>query len=120
MSSNERQHDELQEAVVFQNLQWEWSFYGLTLLHFAMAGSLSVLVLLGGVIFGYSLLYGVAFFAAISAGLAIVQWRKPADYIPSLLSYLAMPRHLTCLEDDVTTWPFAVAPEELTRPGRQA
>lgn len=110
-----REDEDLDRAVVYHNLAWSWSFYGLRLYHFAASGGLSMVVLLFAVLFGFNMLYGIAFFLAANVGLAILQWRKPQDYLPDLINYVVLPRHLTCLEDDDITYPFPVSREEALR-----
>jgi hypothetical protein len=107
--------EDLETAPVFKNLNYNWSFYGLQLFHFAIAGVLGTVTLFASVLIGFNLLYAVAIFLAASAGLAALQWRKPAHYLPDLFLTLVLPRHLTCLVDDDITWPFPVAPEDLRR-----
>lgn len=105
--------DELEQAPVYQGLRWQWSFYGLTLLHFAGAGFIGSLVLFFCILSGLSVLWGIAAFLGGCAGLAVMQWRQDPNYMGDLLMSLLEPRHLTPAEPDEITHPFPVAPEDL-------
>lgn len=107
--------EELERALVLKNLNYKWSFYGLQLFHFAIAGAFGTVILFLSVLVGFNMLFAIAFFVAACSGLAILQWRRPETYIPDLLLLLILPRHLSCLHDDDATWPFPVAREDLWR-----
>ena len=103
----------LERAVVFQRLDWRWTWKGLGLLHLVIAGVPGMLVLFLGFVFGYNLLVGPAVSLATLAALALLQWRQDHNYIPDLLRLLITPTRLTHLDEDDVTPPFPVAREDL-------
>ncbi|MFH1810562.1 MAG: hypothetical protein ABIJ09_17605 [Pseudomonadota bacterium] len=103
----------LDGELIFQGLTYRWSFHGLQLGHFSLAGGLTMVVFFLGIFLDFNILYGFAFFAAACMALVVIQWRKPPDYLGELYDLATLPRHLTALDDDPWTVPFPVAPEDL-------
>ena len=102
-------------APVYKNLNYKWSWRGLQMFHFGIAGGLAFVVQFVCVLVGANLMYAVAFFGAAVAALALLQWRKSDTYIPDLINLALLPRHLTCLDDDPLTHPFPVSRCELSK-----
>lgn len=100
-------------APVYRHLRWTWSFHGLTLVHLTAAGFLATVAMLVFVVLGINTMWAIAVFLAALTAVAIVQWRRPSNYLPRLVSSLIQPHHLTPARDDRVTRPFPVACEEL-------
>lgn len=105
--------ENLDVEIVYQSLNYRWSFHGLEVSHFLLAGGVTMLVFFMSIPLGYSTLYGVVFFVAACSALAVVQWRKPHDYLSELFDLVTQPRQLNCLDDDAYSAVFPVAHEEL-------
>ena len=63
-------------------------------------------VLVAGVVAGYSSLWGVVVALTIAAALVAFKWRKPDDHLERMLSSALTPRRFSHKERDVLLRPF--------------
>ncbi len=106
---------ELERSLVYTNLNYTWTFYGLQVFHFAIAGGFGSFGLFLAVLLNVGTGYAIAAFVAVCAALIILQWRKPANYLPDLFLAMVAPTDLTPATDDEITWDFPIPREALRR-----
>lgn len=103
----------LHSTPVYRNLDYRWSWYGLTLGDVPFAALPGLVLLAGSIIFEYSVFWAVFGFLAAAVGIALLKWRKPEGYIEVIIHLALTPRRLSHKERDRIVRPFPVAP----RPG---
>jgi hypothetical protein len=109
------EQDPLERNLVYTNLGYTWTFYGLHVMQFAIAGFLGAISFTVCVVFGLNIGYAIAAFLAACAALVILQWRKPTNYLPDLLMAMVAPTDLTPAADDDVTWEFPIPREALRK-----
>lgn len=96
----------LDSTPVYRNLVFRSSFFGLT------PFDLPLMLVPGGVTFlvsmlvGFSTMWGFIVAATVGASLVTLKWRKPDDYLETLVHVAFAPRRLSHKERDVVVLPF--------------
>lgn len=93
-------------SPVYRNLAHKSAIFGLTPLDLPIIFVPGNLVLLAGVFVGFSSLWGVVLSVAIAAALIAFKWRKPDDYLETMLLVAFTPRRLSHKERDLLVRPF--------------
>lgn len=102
-------------SPVYRNLAHKSSVLGLTPLDLPIIFVPGNLLLLAGVFVGFSSLWGVVLSVAIAAALIAFKWRKPDDYLETMLLVAFTPRRLAHKERDLLVRPFPIDHEGNTR-----
>lgn len=93
-------------SPVYRNLSHKSSVFGLTPLDLPLIFVPGNVVLLAGVFAGFSSLWGVLLSVAIAAALVAFKWRKPDDYLETLILVAFTPRRFSHKERDLLLRPF--------------
>lgn len=93
-------------SPVYRNLTHRSSVLGLTPLDLPIIFVPGNLILLAGVFVGFPSLWGVVASLAIAAALIAFKWRKPDDYLETMLFVAFTPRRLSHKERDLLVRPF--------------
>src|SRR3954464_11816268 len=96
----------LDMSPVFRNLAHKSSVLGLTPIDLPFVFVPGNVVLLAGVFIGFSSLWGVLVSLAIAAALVAFKWRKPDDYLETMLVVAFTPRRFGHKARDVLLRPF--------------
>ena len=97
---------DLDTSPVFRNLTHKSGLFGLTPLDLPFVFIPGNIVLLVGVLAGFSSLWGILVSVALAAALIAFKWRKPDDYLETMLVVAFTPRRLSHKERDVLLRPF--------------
>jgi hypothetical protein len=98
-------------SPVYRNLSHKSALFGLTPLDLPIIFVPGNLVLLAGVFIGFPSLWGVVLSVAIAAALVAFKWRKPDDYLETMLLVAFTPRRLAHKERDLLVRPFPLDPQ---------
>jgi len=105
----------LELSPVYRNLSHNSSVLGLTPIDLPLIFVPGNLILLTGVFVGFSSLWGVLASLAIAAALVAFKWRKPDDYLETMLVVAFTPRRLSHKQRDVLLRPFPIDHRGLRR-----
>ena len=96
----------LDMTPVYRNLSFRSAFFGLTPLDMPFMLVPASGVFLASMLFSFSSLWAVIGACAIGVGLIALKWRKPDDYLETLIHTALAPRRLSHKERDVVVVPF--------------
>lgn len=107
----------LDVTPVYRNLAFKSGFLGLTPLDmpFMLVPASGVFLL--SMLFSFSSLWAFILALAIGAGLSALKWRKPEDYLETLIHTALAPRRLSHKERDVVVLPFPLDERARRRDG---
>jgi len=105
------EHDELlRRTRLYRNLDWRWSWYGLSFEDLPLIAAPGFLVVTGAAIFGYALSWSLVATVVAVVFVAALKWRKPPGFFERLLFAALMPRRLSSKERDELLPPFPLPP----------
>jgi hypothetical protein len=96
----------LDSTPVYRNLTFQTAFFGLTPLDMPLMLVPGGIVFLGCMLAGLSTMWGLITAAAVGAALVALKWRKPDDYLLTLIHTALAPRRLSHKERDAVVLPF--------------
>ena len=96
----------LRRVPVPEKLDWRWSWYGLTFGDIPFVAVPGLVLLGGAVVFDISTAWAFIGLAATAAGMLVLKWRKPTDYLERLIHVALAPRRLSHKERDTGLRPF--------------
>lgn len=96
----------LELSPVYRNLSHKSAVFGLTPIDLPFIFVPGNLILLAGVFIGFSSLWGVLASVAIASALIAFKWRKPDDYLETMLIVAFTPRRFSHKARDVLLRPF--------------
>lgn len=96
----------LDTTPVYRNLTFRSAFFGLTPLDMPVMLVPGGAVFLASMLFGVSTIWGFITAMAVGAGLIALKWRKPDDYLETLIHTALAPRRLSHKERDAVVLPF--------------
>lgn len=101
----------LEGTPVFRNLDYKWSWYGLTFSDIPFVAMPGMVTLGSAVLFEFSAMWTFVVVAAAGAGLVALKWRKPDGYLETLIHLALTPRRLSHKERDTILRPFPLDQE---------
>jgi hypothetical protein len=101
----------LDSSPVFRNLDYRWSFYGLTLEDAPFVAMPGLVALGCTVLFDVSPLWAIVLVLASATALVALKWRKPEGYLQSIIHLALTPRRLSHKERDSGLRPFPLDQE---------
>jgi len=104
--SGQKQDVHLDTTPVFRNLDYRWSWYGLSLADIPFVAMPGISALGAAVLFEFSTLWAFVVVIAAAVGIAVLKWRKPEGYLESLIHLALTPRRLSHKERDSALRPF--------------
>lgn len=96
----------LDTTPVYRNLKFQSSFFGLTPLDMPLMLVPGGIVFLGCMAVGASTMWGFVSSLAVGAALVALKWRRPEDYVETLVHVALSPRRLSHKERDRIVLPF--------------
>ena len=86
---------DLERTPVFRNLDYQWSWYGLTLADIPWVLIPGAVLINFGVVFDISMAWSLVAMSGSAVSLLILKWRKPEGYVQGLIHMAFSPRCLS-------------------------
>lgn len=97
---------DLERTPVFRNLDYQWSWYGLSFADIPWVIIPGAVIINFGVVFDTNMLWAFVAMAGSAVALVILKWRKPEGYVQSLIHLAFSPRRLSHKARDKNLYQF--------------